>query len=39
MAWKEAAVSISVLASAASNWLISLACVGVSAAGDIGGDR
>ena len=39
MAWKEAAVSISVLASAGFNWLISLACVGVSAADDIGGDR
>jgi len=32
MAWKEAAVSISVSAPAAFNYLISLVCVGVSAA-------
>jgi hypothetical protein len=37
MAWKEAAVSISVSAPAAFNCLISLVCVGVSAPAGAGG--
>ena len=36
-AWKEAAVSISVSAPAAFNYLISLVCVGVSASAGAGG--